>query len=191
MSPDHPRLRGDRTPDGFTADGGLGSSPPARGPRFPVSRNIRWHTSLESLSAYLRRPCTSRLPTHGDGARRASRPAAEHEPEATRWAWRGHDVHIARARSAEAPVRVLVIHGAGGHSGALWPLAALLAERGLDIAAVDLPLYGRTAVPDPGEPATTTGGAFSSIWSRPSTTRGRLATTMIPMRCATGTRRPN
>lgn len=43
-----------------------------------------------------------------------------------------------------------MIHGAGGHSGALWPLAALLAERGLDIAAVDLPLYGRTTSPDPG-----------------------------------------
>lgn len=46
---------------------------------------------------------------------------------------------------------MLVIHGAGGHSGALWPIAALLAERGLDIAAVDLPLYGRTISPTPDE----------------------------------------
>lgn len=30
-------------------------------------------------------------------------------------------------------------------------MAALLAERGLDVAAVDLPLYGRTASPDPEE----------------------------------------
>lgn len=42
---------------------------------------------------------------------------------------------------------MLVIHGAGGHSGALWPLAAQLAEGGLDIAAVDLPLYGKTVSP--------------------------------------------
>lgn len=48
------------------------------------------------------------------------------------------------------PFRILVIHGSGGHSGALWPLAALIAERGFDVAAVDLPLYGRTTSPDPG-----------------------------------------
>lgn len=45
---------------------------------------------------------------------------------------------------------MLVIHGSGGHSGALWPLAALIAEHGLDVAAVDLPLYGRTTSPDRG-----------------------------------------
>lgn len=63
--------------------------------------------------------------------------------------WEGHDVHIARARNEEAATRVLVVHGAGGHSGALWPIAALLAEQGLDVAAVDLPLYGRTRSPEP------------------------------------------
>ncbi|MDJ0314287.1 alpha/beta hydrolase [Arthrobacter sp. H35-D1] len=46
-------------------------------------------------------------------------------------------------------MRVLVVHGAGGYSAALWPLAALLADQKLDIAAVDLPLYGRTSSPDP------------------------------------------
>ncbi|MHA6525719.1 alpha/beta hydrolase [Tessaracoccus sp. G1721] len=75
--------------------------------------------------------------------------AAGLDPEETWWQWRGHDVHIARARRPDSSVRVLVIHGAGGHAGALWPLAALLAERGLDIATVDLPLYGRTASPRP------------------------------------------
>lgn len=77
------------------------------------------------------------------------RSAATRDPEHTWWSWRGHDVHIARARQADAPARVLVIHGAGGHSGALWPVAALVAERGIDVAAVDLPLYGRTASPNP------------------------------------------
>ncbi len=42
-----------------------------------------------------------------------------------------------------------MVHGSGGHSGALWPLAALLADRGLDVAAVDLPLYGRTSTRNP------------------------------------------
>lgn len=77
------------------------------------------------------------------------RSAAEVEPEETWWSWHGHRVHIARASRPESPARVIVVHGAGGHSGALWPIAALLAERGVDIAAVDLPLYGRTTSPEP------------------------------------------
>ncbi|WP_040348677.1 alpha/beta hydrolase [Brevibacterium mcbrellneri] len=77
------------------------------------------------------------------------RAAGKREPEETWWAWRGHSIHIARARRSDAPARILVIHGAGGNSAALWPLAAQLAERGLDIAAVDLPLYGRTVSPNP------------------------------------------
>ncbi|HMR48980.1 MAG TPA: alpha/beta hydrolase [Arachnia sp.] len=79
----------------------------------------------------------------------ARREAAAVAPESTWWQWRGHDVHVARAHRPKAPVRVLVVHGAGAHSAALWPLAALLAERGVDVAAVDLPLYGRTTSPDP------------------------------------------
>lgn len=77
------------------------------------------------------------------------RDAASLESESSWWQWRGHDVHLARAPHAVAPARVLVVHGAGGHSGALWPIAALLASRGLDVCAVDLPLYGRTTSPDP------------------------------------------
>lgn len=71
------------------------------------------------------------------------------EPEETWWSWHGHRVHIARASRPESSARVMAVHGAGGHSGALWPIAALLAERGVDIAAVDLPLYGRTTSPEP------------------------------------------
>lgn len=77
------------------------------------------------------------------------RAAAATVPETTWWHWQGYDVHIARARRADASARLLVSHGAGGHSGTLWPIAALLADRGLDIAVVDLPLYGRTVSPDP------------------------------------------
>ncbi len=77
------------------------------------------------------------------------RDAASTDAESTWWQWRGHDVHVARASHAEAPARLLVVHGAGGHSGALWPIAALLASRGMDVSVVDLPLYGRTTSPDP------------------------------------------
>ncbi|GAA2181805.1 alpha/beta hydrolase [Brooklawnia cerclae] len=79
----------------------------------------------------------------------ARQSAAALEPQESWWPWRGHRVHVARARRPDAAARVLVVHGAGGHSGAVWPLAALLADRGLDVAAVDLPLYGRTVSPDP------------------------------------------
>lgn len=90
--------------------------------------------------------------------------------QSTWWRWQDHQVHIARPAPlaaplpgptdesagpclqgrARPPVRLLVIHGAGGHSEALWPLTSLLAAQGLDVAAVDLPLYGRTLSLDPG-----------------------------------------
>ncbi|MCH8560914.1 MULTISPECIES: alpha/beta fold hydrolase [unclassified Nesterenkonia] len=96
--------------------------------------------------------------------------AATHPRVSTWWRWQDHQVHIARpaplAAALAAPadgsvgadppkpprpaVRVLVIHGGGGHSGALWPITSLLAAQGLDVAAVDLPLYGRTLSLDPG-----------------------------------------
>lgn len=46
-------------------------------------------------------------------------------------------------------MRVLLAHGAGGHSAALWPIASLLPDDQVELAAVDLPLYGRTVSPDP------------------------------------------
>lgn len=70
-------------------------------------------------------------------------------PASTWWSWRGHDVHVRRRRNPDAPVRVLLIHGAGGHSAALWPIASLLPEHDVELAAVDLPLYGGTRSPDP------------------------------------------
>ena len=71
------------------------------------------------------------------------------EPTSMRWDWRGHDVHMLRRQNPDAPVRVLLIHGAGGHSAALWPIASLLPEREVELAAVDLPLFGETRSPDP------------------------------------------
>ncbi len=75
---------------------------------------------------------------------------AQTPPESTWWPWNGHSVHIARARRPDAGARLLILHGAGGHSGALWPAAALAADLGYDVLAPDLPGYGRTKVPDPG-----------------------------------------
>ena len=80
------------------------------------------------------------------------------EPESTWWRWdraperqlEDVDVHIARACRPEAPVRVMLIHGAGGHSGLVWPLASILASEDCEVLAPDLPLYGQTDVRYPG-----------------------------------------
>lgn len=65
-------------------------------------------------------------------------------PASEWWPWRNHRVHLLRLRDANAPVRILVVHGAGAHAAALWPVASLLAGRSVDLTAVDLPLYGHT-----------------------------------------------
>ena len=70
-------------------------------------------------------------------------------PEHTWWPWRGNHVHVACTHNADAHARVLVIHGAGGHSGALWPIASLIAAQEIDVSAIDLPLYGLTKTPRP------------------------------------------
>ncbi len=69
-------------------------------------------------------------------------------PTSSWWRWRDHDVHVLTAGDVDAPARVVVLHGAGGHSAALWPYAGLLADR-YDVRVVvpDLPGYGATRVP--------------------------------------------
>lgn len=71
------------------------------------------------------------------------------QPSSTTFNWRGHDVRVLRRRNPEAPTRVLLIHGAGAHAAALWPMASLIPPDAADLAAVDLPLYGATRSPDP------------------------------------------
>lgn len=71
-------------------------------------------------------------------------------PTPTWWRWRDTRVHIARAQDPGAPVRALVVHGAGGHSGLVWPFAALAAQENVEVMAIDLPLYGDTVEPEPG-----------------------------------------
>lgn len=82
------------------------------------------------------------IPTH-------LKEAASLTPESTWWQWRGHRIHIARAVNPSASARLLIIHGVGGHSGALWPIASLLAGKGMGVSALDLPLYGLTTCPEP------------------------------------------
>lgn len=77
------------------------------------------------------------------------RAAAVGEPESQWWLWRGLRIHLAHLPRPDAPARLLVLHGGGGHSGAVWPLAALAATLGFEVLAPDLPGYGLTELADP------------------------------------------
>lgn len=54
------------------------------------------------------------------------------------------DVHLEHVGAEDAPVRMVLIHGAGGNAAAMWPYAAHLSSLGARVTLVDLPGYGRT-----------------------------------------------
>lgn len=58
--------------------------------------------------------------------------------------WKTSEVHLDRVGSSEAPVRMILIHGAGGNSSAMWPYAASFANLGAYVTVPDLPGYGKT-----------------------------------------------
>lgn len=66
------------------------------------------------------------------------------------WKWRNSTIHLDRVGQPEAPVRMILVHGAGGNSSAMWPYAAVLSELGAHVTVPDLPGYGKTTTPKPG-----------------------------------------
>ncbi|ONM48901.1 alpha/beta hydrolase [Nocardia donostiensis] len=73
-------------------------------------------------------------------------PDPDLQPVSTWWNRCGDDVHIERTSRVDADVRMLLVHGAGGHAAAMWPFAALAAEQGFEVSVPDMPGYGRTRV---------------------------------------------
>lgn len=72
-------------------------------------------------------------------------------PRRSEWlTYGGNRVHLEYIGDPRAPLRVVMLHGAGGHAGLLWPFAAAVAARGCYVLVPDLPGYGRTQVPHPG-----------------------------------------
>lgn len=75
------------------------------------------------------------------------------KPTTQWWPWRDKRIHILAHRRPDASVRIMGIHGAGGHATALWSFAAPLAagqDRGdTEILWPDMPLYGYTVDPRP------------------------------------------
>ncbi|KOX15403.1 alpha/beta hydrolase [Nocardiopsis sp. NRRL B-16309] len=68
----------------------------------------------------------------------------------TWWRRPGAEVHVERVGDPRARHRIVLLHGAGGHAGLLWPYAAAVAARGAHVVVPDLPGYGRTRVRRPG-----------------------------------------
>ncbi len=65
------------------------------------------------------------------------------------WRWRDSDVHVEHIGNPDAPVRMLLVHGAGGNSAAMWPYAAHLSKLGAHVTVPDLPGYGETTTAHP------------------------------------------
>jgi alpha-beta hydrolase superfamily lysophospholipase len=63
------------------------------------------------------------------------------------WSWRGAQIHLDRYASGNAPLTVLLLHGGGGYSRLLAPLAVMLRARGFSVVAPDLPGYGLSLAP--------------------------------------------
>lgn len=66
------------------------------------------------------------------------------------WEWEGCRVHLEHVGEVDAPLRMILVHGAGGNAAAMWPYAARLSALGALVTVPDLPGYGDTVVPDPG-----------------------------------------
>lgn len=66
------------------------------------------------------------------------------------WAWQDSQIHIDRVGDPESPVRMILVHGAGGNSAAMWPYAASFSKLGAYVTVPDLPGYGKTTTSSPG-----------------------------------------
>lgn len=75
------------------------------------------------------------------------RPGPTTTPHEAWWSWRGLDVHLDRLAAPSAPLKVLVLHGAGAYGRVMAPAAVIAAQHGFETLALDLPGYGLTRVP--------------------------------------------
>jgi alpha-beta hydrolase superfamily lysophospholipase len=62
------------------------------------------------------------------------------------WRWRGLDVHLDRLENPRAPLKVIVLHGAGAYGRVMAPVAVIAQRYGYETVSPDLPGYGLTKV---------------------------------------------
>jgi alpha-beta hydrolase superfamily lysophospholipase len=70
-----------------------------------------------------------------------------HAPIEEWWHWRGAEIHLDRHTATDAPLTVVMLHGAGGYGRVLAPFAAMLNAHGYEVVAPDLPGYGLSVAP--------------------------------------------
>ena len=70
------------------------------------------------------------------------------QPEEGWWQWNGINVHLDRQTADNAkPIKIILLHGGGGHGRLLAPLGKMLKREGYSSVAPDLPGYGMTKSP--------------------------------------------
>lgn len=63
------------------------------------------------------------------------------------WSWNGLEVHLDRMAVPDAPLKVIVLHGAGAYGRVMSPAAVIARRHGYETVSPDLPGYGLTSVP--------------------------------------------
>ncbi|NVB80884.1 MAG: alpha/beta hydrolase [Kofleriaceae bacterium] len=96
------------------------------------------------LPTYASHPTWRHYQTHFPAGLRCT---PESTPCEEYWHWRGLDVHLDRVVAPHAPLKVIVLHGAGAYGRVMAPAAVLAQRYGYETVAPDLPGYGLTRVP--------------------------------------------
>ena len=65
-------------------------------------------------------------------------------PVETYWKWKDYDIHIDKIRADNSPVKVIILHGAGGNGRVIGLFGNYLNELGYEYLAPDLIGYGLT-----------------------------------------------
>lgn len=68
-------------------------------------------------------------------------------PKEEWWPWHGNEIHLDTFRNAESKAKVILLHGVGTNGRQMSTIiGGPLARDGLEVVAIDMPLYGMTAV---------------------------------------------
>jgi alpha-beta hydrolase superfamily lysophospholipase len=145
----HPLL-GRRHPDHWMPDHACLARGALSQPASALARTVTDNESISreithmTLPTYADQPHWRRYQPHFPESMRCT-PATT--PREEYWRWRGLDVHIDHMGPAKAPLKIVVLHGAGAYGRVMAPAAVLAQRYGYTTITPDLPGYGLTRVP--------------------------------------------
>lgn len=68
-------------------------------------------------------------------------------PKEERWEWQGNQIHLDAYRNPSAKAKVILFHGVGTNGRQMTTIIGKpLADDGFEVIALDMPIYGETAV---------------------------------------------